>query len=208
MRDFSRKIDLKQYLPPVSRDAADIQEIANTESIELQELWDVLCQLLANQFIRYMDVYSTAEWEEVLNITKLDRMSLEERKNEVLKVLRGQRPYTLRSFRRMLENIFGKGIIDVKVINSKFELWITIEPDIGYRVNDIRELADKIVPLNLLIFIQELRQTSLERYQGICGRVTQTFKAKGGSIAFEPIESNEYYGAYARLHITHVTKKG
>lgn len=208
MRDFSRDINIKKYLPPVSRDSIDVQRAMDIDNRELQELWNVLCEILANQFIRLMNTYGVEEWEKTLSIIKLDSQTIAMRKEEILTILRGQRPYTLRSFRRMLENIFGKGIIDVKVINSKFELWITIEPDISYRVNDIRELADKIVPLNLLIFIQELRQTSLNRYQGICGRVTQTFKAKGGSIAFEPIESNEYYSAYARLHTIHVTKKG
>lgn len=208
MRNFSRAVNIKKYLPPVSRDSIDVKTVIDTDNRELQALWNVICEILANQFIRLMNTYGVEEWEKILSIIKLESQTLSMRKEEILTILRGQRPYTLRSFRRRLENIFGKGIIDVKVINSKFELWITIEPDISYRVNDIRELADKIVPLNLLIFIQELRQTRLNRCQGICGRVTQTFKAKGGSIAFEPIESNEYYGAYARLHITHVTKKG
>lgn len=199
MRSFRRDIDISKYLPPVSRDAVDIQEITRIESIELQELWDVMCQLLADQFIRYMDAYSTSEWENVLNITKLDSMTLEYRKSEVLKVLRGQRPYTLRSFRRILNSIYGEGVLDVKVNNDKYELWITIEPDINYKVNDIRVLAERIVPLNLLIFIQELRQSKAEIYISGYARMQSVFKAEGGTISFDGVQAGHKIAGYARI---------
>ena len=206
MRDFERTINVTKYLPPVSRDSKDIQEITIAENAQLQALWDELCVILSNQFIRYLSVYGVEEWESTLGITKLDSQSLEERIQVILNKLSGQRPYTLRSFKRILKNIFGDGIIDIKLIGNKFEFWVTIEPQISYRVNELRDYIDHIIPLNLLIFIQELRQSSTNQYQGCSARIVQILRAKGGTIDFTPVSSNEYQGAYARIISTHRTE--
>ena len=206
MRDFERTINVTKYLPPVSRDAKDIQDITIAENEQLQALWDELCVILSNQFIRYLSVYGVEEWESTLGITKLDSQSLEERIRVILKKLSGQRPYTLRSFKRILKNIFGDGIIDIKLIGNKFEFWVTIEPQISYRLNELRDYIDHIIPLNLLIFIQELRQSSTNQYQGCSARIVQILRAKGGTIDFTPVSSNEYQGAYARIISTHRTE--
>ena len=42
MRDFERTINVTKYLPPVSRDSKDIQEITIAENAQLQALWDEL----------------------------------------------------------------------------------------------------------------------------------------------------------------------
>lgn len=206
MRDFERTINVTKYLPPVSRDSKDIQEITIAENAQLQALWDELCVILSNQFIRYLSVYGVEEWESTLGITKLDSQSLEERIQVILKKLSGHRPYTLRSFKRILKNIFGDGVIDIKLIGNKFEFWVTIEPQISYRVNELRDYIDHIIPLNLLIFIQELRQSSTNQYQGCSARIVQILRAKGGTIDFTPVSSNEYQGAYARIISTHRTE--
>lgn len=206
MRDFERTINVTKYLPPVSRDSKDIQEITIAENAQLQALWGELCVILSNQFIRYLSVYGVEEWESTLGITKLDSQSLEERIQVILKKLSGQRPYTLRSFKRILKNIFGDGIIDIKLIGNKFEFWVTIEPQMSYRVNELRDYIDHIIPLNLLIFIQELRQSSTNQYQGCSARIVQILRAKGGTIDFTPVSSNEYQGAYARIISTHRTE--
>ena len=172
----------------------------------MQALWDELCVILSNQFIRYLSVYGVEEWESTLGITKLYSQSLEERIQVILKKLSGQRPYTLRSFKRILKNIFGDGIIDIKLIGNKFEFWVTIEPQMSYRVNELRDYIDHIIPLNLLIFIQELRQSSTNQYQGCSARIVQILRAKGGMIDFTPVSSNEYQGAYARIISTHRTE--
>lgn len=205
MRDFKREIDLKQYLPPVSRDSRDIQAVMETENVELKELWDVMCQLLTDQFIRLMDEYSTEQWESILKLTKLDGMTLAKRRQEVLKTLRGQRPYTIRSFRRILKNIYGNNVVDVQCKNDKYELWITIEPLINYRVEDIRELADRIIPMNLLIFIQELRTSTVGMYIGGTVRVDNEMTAQGGTIPFDTLQNNQFSGGYVRVSSTHRT---
>ncbi len=206
MRDFERTINVTKYLPPVSRDSKDIQEITIAENAQLQALWDELCVILSNQFIRYLSVYGVEEWESTLGITKLDSQSLEERIQVILKKLSGHHPYTLRSFKRILKNIFGDGIIDIKLIGNKFEFWVTIEPQISYRLNELRDYIDHIIPLNLLIFIQELRQSSTNQYQGCSARIVQILRAKGGTIDFTPVSSNEYQGAYTRNISTHRTE--
>lgn len=199
MIDLTRDIDLKKYLPAVSRDSLDMQALSDTQSVEFNELWNVLCKLFADAYIKHMDEFATSQWESTLDISKLDSQSIEERKNEILKILRGQRPYTLRAFRRILRNIFGEGVLDVKLLADKFELWITIEPTINYRVNDISELTDRIIPLNLLFFIKELREASGKMYVGGYARMSSIMKADGGSIAFDRVYSNQYKAGYARI---------
>lgn len=199
MIDLKRDINLKNYLPPVTRDSKDVQALFDSENIEFNKLWDALCQLMANAFIQYINIYGVERWEETLDITKLDSQTIDDRKAEILKVLRGQRPYTLRSFRRILRNIFGEGVLDVKLLPNKFELWITIEPNINYRANDISELTDRIIPLNLLYYIQELRQASGNLYVAGYGRLISTFRADGGSITFDKFSSNRQRGGYVRM---------
>ena len=118
MRDFERTINATKYLPPVSRDSKDIQEITIAENAQLQALWDELCVILSNQFIRYLSVYGVKEWESTLGITKLDSQSLEERIQVILKKLSGQRPYTLRSFKRILKNKCSRTRLEFKVMDN------------------------------------------------------------------------------------------
>lgn len=198
MRNYSREIKLESYLPAVTDASSDIRETMYAENPELQKLWDEMCVILANQFITYMDSYSTGQWESILDITTLD-IPLNERKAEILKVLRGLRPYTIVSFKRILNSIYGNNILDVKCINDKYELWITIEPALSYRVNDLRELAERIVPLNLMIFIQELRQSSGQLFVSGYARMNSFFSAQGGTIGFEKVYGGRFQAGYARL---------
>lgn len=198
MRDYSRVIRLESYLPAVTDASSDIRETMYTENPELQKLWDEMCVILANQFITYMDQYSTSQWENILDITTLDT-SLEQRKAEILKVLRGLRPYTYRSFKRILKTLFCDDILDVKLVNDKYELWITIDADKNYRVKELSELSERIVPLNLLIFIQELRESAYTEYIGFNVRSVNIFSADMDEIRFSVVESKLYTGIDARM---------
>ena len=42
---FKRLINLSDYAVPVTKDAADIQEVYRIESIEVQAIWDLLINI-------------------------------------------------------------------------------------------------------------------------------------------------------------------
>ena len=43
---LSRKIDIRNYLPPVTRDSKDVQALCVAENVEFENLWDSLVNIL------------------------------------------------------------------------------------------------------------------------------------------------------------------
>lgn len=161
---FGREIDASELLTPVSRDSLDIQEIMRIHNVELNLLWDVMLDIFSNQFIKYATEYGLSQWEGMLSISSDG--SFETRRNRILRELMGLRPYTLESFQNMLDAMYGEGGVKLELINDKYELWFETTTTTTYKINEIYDFAEIIVPKNLKLLFKNVKKVTENLYIG------------------------------------------
>lgn len=166
MIDLTREIDIAKFLPPVSRDSDDIQEIMRIENIELQKLWDAMSDIFYNQFIVSMTTYGLEQWEKIFDVIPKASDTFQDRRTRILQLIMGTRPYTLRSFQAILDNIYGEGNIKISVDNDKYEFWLDIADKLLYKALAIKNYAETIVPKNLILISSNTKNINLNLYIG------------------------------------------
>ena len=186
---YIRIIDASDLLTPVSRDSRDIQEEMRIWNVELNTLWDVMLDIFSNQFIKYMTDYGLSQWEEMLDISHTG--GVEDRRIVILKELAGQRPYTLESFQKMLDAIYGKGSVIVELDNDKYALWFKCDRNAIYKVHDIYDFAEVIVPKNLTLLFKNVKEVQGGIYLGgyVEMRGLITIEADNG-FTIEPLKES------------------
>lgn len=157
MDDLTRVIDLATFLPPVSRDSKDMRELMRIESVELQSLWEDLCGIFYNQFIATMTGYGLRQWEAIFDVIPKATDSFQDRRQRILQLLLGTRPYTVLSFQAILDRVYGEGVVTIHVNNDKYEFWMDISGGMLSKANEIRAFAETIVPKNLLLLIKNVK---------------------------------------------------
>lgn len=166
MDDLTRVISLATFLPPVTRDSKDVQELMRIEDTELQALWEAMCDIFYNQFISTMTAYGLQQWEKIFDVIPKATDTLQDRRTRILQLLMGTRPYTVLSFQAILDNIYGPGNVTIHVDNDKYEFWMELTADMMSKNMSIREFAETIVPKNLLILISNTQNATLRQYTG------------------------------------------
>lgn len=153
MDGIEREINLKKFLTPLSRDTEEMQAIAGTETVELQELWEVLCDVFDNQFLPYMTGYGLSQWESIFDEVPKAGASLNDRRKRIMALRAGSRPYTLERFQMMVDLLFGEGNARVILDGDNYLLTFDINTRIWPRLSELRNFAEEIVPKNLIISV-------------------------------------------------------
>ena len=160
--EYRRKdIDISQFLPPVSRDSRDMQEIMRVENPEFILLWEIMADLLDNQFIPSMGELGLSHWEWILEVLPQDTDTIEDRRNRILRLLAGTRPYTVEKLQEMLDAMFGRGAVGVDLNENLYEIWFILSKEMRERSGEVINYAEPIVPKNLLLktLVEEKVQT-------------------------------------------------
>lgn len=154
-------IDISQFLPPVSRDSQDIQEVMRIENPEFKLLWDIMADILDNQFIPAMGEFGLSHWEWILDVLPQDTDTIEDRRNRILRLLAGTRPYTVEKLQEMLDATFGNGAVGVDLDENLYEIWFVLSKEMRERSGEVISYAEPIVPKNLLLktLVEEKIQT-------------------------------------------------
>ncbi len=156
-------IDISQFLPPVSRDSRDMQEIMRVENPEFILLWEIMADLLDNQFIPTMGELGLSHWEWILEVLPQDTDTIEDRRNRILRLLAGTRPYTVEKLQEMLDATFGRGAVGVDLNENLYEIWFILSKEMRERSGEVINYAEPIVPKNLLLktLVEDKTQTKL-----------------------------------------------
>lgn len=154
-------IDISKFLPPVSRDSRDMQEIMRVENPEFILLWEIMADLLDNQFILSMGELGLSHWEWILEVLPQDTDTIEDRRNHILRLLAGTRPYTVEKLQEMLDATFGRGAVGVDLNENLYEIWFILSKEMRERSGEVIGYAEPIVPKNLLLktLVEEKVQT-------------------------------------------------
>ena len=163
---FKRLINLSDYAVPVTKDAADIQEVYRIESIEVQAIWDLLINIFKEQYIYTADDYGLSQWEKILELQPEPTDSSDTRRFAILAALLGQRPYTMIKLRELLDTLCGEGnykiIEDFNNYSIKFKISLGVKKQRDIVANMLKE----IIPMNLIFDVDLLynRHIDLSRF--------------------------------------------
>lgn len=148
--DIKRKINLSHFLPSVTRDSGDIQEVMRIENPELQAIWDVLLVILNDQFIPTMTEYGLNHWESIFNVIPLADDTYESRRARILLLLAGTRPYTLEKLQEVLDAAYGAGEVRAELFPDKYELHFILSDKVKHLSTEIVLNVEPIIPKNLI----------------------------------------------------------
>lgn len=197
MDDLTRVISLETFLPPVTRDSADVHELMTIEDTELQSLWEAMCDIFYNQFISTMTDYGLTQWETIFDVMPKATDTLYDRRTRILQLLLGSRPYTVLSFQAILDAIYGAGNVTISVNNDKYEFWLELTADMMLKNVSIREFAETIVPKNLLILVSNTKAAQQKQYAGGYARQQSIVTITGYTgVDIGDMGQKQYAGGY------------
>lgn len=196
--NFERDIDISRYLTPVSRDSLDVQEIMRIENPEFRALWDAMCDILINQYISTATGYGLEQWEAIFDVLPGVNDTVEVRRDRIMTLLGGSRPYTLKKLQELLDDQFGIGNVLPEINGDKYEIWFTLSRDVANRVQEIYDWAEPIIPKNLIMKSQSEQSSTETIYFG--GRVVAESVNEDISInRMNEIRERVYYGGRLAL---------
>lgn len=186
MDKIVRDVRVERYYPSVVAPSAEFKVLAQIENPEFTVLWEQVWRRFANTFVYEIDEEGAARWEVMLRMVRGDNLPLEERKRRILARIRAMVPYTIRSFRTMLDAMFGAQITTPSRVLAKRELWIDIARTHIFRANEVRRFARVIAPANLTVNISSTEEVTANLYfAGYVARRKITVIDSGGDISYD-----------------------
>ena len=186
MDEIVRDVRVERYYPSVVAPSAEFKVLAEIENPEFTVVWERVWRRFANTFVYEIDEEGAARWEVMLRMVRGDNLPLEERKRRILARIRAMVPYTIRSFRTMLDAMFGDGnVVPLRVLEKR-ELWLDVARTQVFLANGVRRFARVIAPANLTINISSTANITEHLYfAGIvrCKRITVIYS--GGDISYD-----------------------
>ena len=201
MDKIVRNVRVERYYPPVVAPSAEFKTLAQIENPEFMVIWEQVWQRFANTFVCEIDAEGAARWEVMLRMVRGDNLPLEERKRRILARIRAMVPYTIRSFRTMLDAMFGEGVAVPLRVLEKRELWLDISRAHIFRANEVRRFARVIAPANLTVNISSTEEVTANLYfAGYVARRKITVIDSGSDISYDvPAAQMGFAGTVKRL---------
>ena len=141
-------------LPPVIREIRDMQAVCGAQQPEIENAWAAADTALSDQFVQTAGEYGLSRWERILGITPKGTDPLDARRFRVLGRLNERLPFTLMRFRQMLEALCGMGNASAEIAPGTYRLRIWAAENVWEYLPQLRALAGRVVPVNLVLFYE------------------------------------------------------
>jgi len=145
---------LIDYLPPVLAEVKDYQALMGAEQEEIERFWNQAERALENQFIETTDEAGIARYELMLGIQPKGSDDLSLRQFRVLSRYNEQLPYTYLKMEEQLKALCGEN--GVKTMLNGLTLEIKVELTAKEKVNEVRQLLERMLPANVLVTVSLL----------------------------------------------------
>ena len=142
-------VKLIQYLPEFVAEYKEIKAITDVEDPEYNLFWDHLRGAINNQFITTCDEQGISMFEKMLKLYPYESDTLEMRIARVLVEWNAQLPYTMRSFRQMLDVLCGAGNYEINLKHNEYVIEINTYFYDSKMLNQLNRLLLKVLPANL-----------------------------------------------------------
>lgn len=193
MRD---SINILKYWIKELRRVREFQELAKVWDIEFLRLYGGTQRTLNNFYIEYADEYGISRLEKVCGIYPDINDTLESRRARLYVYWNDKNPYTEEELISRLENICGKG--NVEVISDYRNFLIQIITHVGgYGIFDeVARMLDYFLPANLLLDLQNAiyGEGSTGIYCGVGTTTAMAYTVTNDVKADYPLENYLYTG--------------
>lgn len=140
--------NLINYLPEYMKKYAEIQQIMNTETVEVESLWTAIIDVWKNQFLFDATEDGVKRWESLLEIVPKLTDTLDERKYRIFSLMNQDLPYTMTRLMLTLDTLCsGDYEITPDFANYHIEVLIGLANKSNY--DDVEDLVTKMIPANL-----------------------------------------------------------
>lgn len=140
-----------KYLPSYYEKILDFVELAETESIELDNMQGAIDRLFDDQFVLTSDEQAIRRRERMLGIqADPTRESLDFRKQRILNRYRTRPPFTIRYLQQQLDFLVGPGRALAEVDVQNFILTITTAIDEAVLFEELEHTVHTIKPANII----------------------------------------------------------
>lgn len=134
-----------EYLPEFLREFKEIKTIAEKQQEQAENLWNSLETIWNNNFIETLDEDGCSRWEAILSIYNKSTYTIEERRNRIASKMAEQRPFTLKSLKKILCAFSNKCTIEL----MDYVLSIIIPLSDKKMISEIEKLLDRVLPANI-----------------------------------------------------------
>ena len=137
------------HIPPVYSDIQEFKVLAKCFNIELERTGSRLEEVENNFFIDGLNEYGCERWEKLLNLKTNYSNSIEDRRFAIKTKLFGLRPYTYERLRYFLINLVGEDNFILEMDYSINHLTCKLNLGVKARMDSVKDLVEKTVPLNI-----------------------------------------------------------
>lgn len=153
---MDREIDILNYLPNVIKEFREFKALAIAENPELIALWEVLENVMNDQFVNDSTENGVKRWESILKIVPRGTDSLDIRKFRILTRLNEQLPYTMTTLENQLLTLCGADGYSVELENENYTLIVKVNLIAKGKFNEVDALLNRTVPANIVIDLRLL----------------------------------------------------
>ncbi len=163
---MDREINILNYLPEYLKEFREFRELAAAENPELLLVWELLEEVLNDQFVADATENGIKRWETILKIFPKGSDSLDVRKFRILARLNEKLPYTRRTLKSQLDALCGESGYSVELRNDEYTLVVRVALAEKGKFDEVGSLLERTVPANIIIDLSLLYNTHaiLSRY--------------------------------------------
>lgn len=145
---------LIDYLPLFMQEYRELAVVMETEQPEIDRLWDVIENTLADQFIQESTETGIKRWESMLGISPKGTDSLDERKFRIMSKLNQELPYTLRKLESALTTLCGADGYSIEVKAAEYHIEVKLALGSHSNYAEVEDILKKMIPANMTQYIQ------------------------------------------------------
>lgn len=194
---------LIHYLPDAVRAFQEYQGITTGEQPEFELLWDLVDEILKNQFILTAEEIGLSRWENILHIKAKETDTYEIRRLRILSILWKRIPYTFSWLQDWMRQICGPEGHTETVID--YTLSIVLDGNILENASELMQIVLEqlayIVPVNLVIELMRIWQTTGILHVGAFMSYKQVLEVWPDSISvLKTSDENQITGLSSMKH--------
>lgn len=152
----ARTIDLLGYLPEVLKNTKEMQAIMQTETPEIQALWQACENVLNDQFIATATENGIARREKMLGISPFATDTLEDRKFRILSRYNENIPYTRKSLMQQLATLCGEDGYEIQFLTKDFTVKVKVALTAKKQEAAVGEMLERVLPYNMVFTVELL----------------------------------------------------
>lgn len=143
--------DVSKYYPLIVRNIREFKRIAETENLEIEQLWGSIQDIFSDQFILSATVQGVRRFEKILDIVPKGTEDLDTRRFRILARINEQLPYTYERLREQLSILCGEKGYTIELKNNEYTLIVRIEISAKKKFDEVWAMLKRVVPANLVL---------------------------------------------------------